>query len=49
MRNELIEKADILKEKQGKGFGLLSAKHLEELEDFNESASVSMKLKRGFF
>ncbi len=49
MKNELLEKTDILNEKQGKGFGLLSTKHLEELEDFNESASISMKLKRGFF
>ena len=40
---------DILNGKKGNGFGLLSAGHLEELEDFNESSSVSMKLKRGFF
>lgn len=47
MKDKLTIDAEVLKEK--KGFGLLSAKHLEELEDFNKSASISMNLKRGFF
>jgi len=36
-------------ESQPEGFGLLSAGHLEELEDFNEPMLRSMRSKRGFF
>ena len=49
MKKKSVEDIDVLNDRKGKGFGVLSAGHIEELEDFNESASASMKLKRGFF
>ena len=43
----LIEQQERIEESGG--FGVLSAGHVEELEDFNEPILRSMRSKRGFF